>query len=246
VVPQAYFVDKIAGDSVDVTVMIPPGASPATYEPTLEQIEAISRARLYIEIGHPHFPFEATWLDRLLRASRGVKVVDSSAGIELENDRDPHLWVSPRNVRVMARNIEAAMATAFPENAKAYRTNLQRFLTEIDALDAELGRILAPARGREFFVFHPAWGYLAAEYGLKQVAVEQQGKEPDARTVAELIKRARAKGVKVIFVQPQFSRASAELVAQEIGARVEVIDPLARDWAENLRVVARRIAAEAR
>lgn len=241
VLPQAYFVQRVAGPRVRVEVMIPPGASPATHEPTLEQLRALSEASLYVKVGHPHFPFERAWLGRVLAQANGLRVVDGSAGLE-GGDGDPHVWLAPRHALVMAGHVEAALAALLPEHAAEFRANLAAFAAEVRALDAELRELLAPARGRRFLVFHPAWGHFAEAYGLEQIAIERDGKHPDARALQRLIEGARADGVRVLFVQPQLDPRSAELVAGEVGCRVESLDPLARDWAANLRHVGRALA----
>jgi zinc transport system substrate-binding protein len=244
VLPQRSFVEKIAGDRVRVEVMIPPGANPATHEPGVEQLRWLSRAILYVKVGHPGFPFEAAWLDRLLADHPGLEVVDTGAGLGARAG-DPHLWVSPRRAAAMAEAIAAALIRALPAERDAFQANLARFSAEVDALDAEIGRILAPHRGERFLVVHPAWGYLAEDYGLQQVALEPEGKEPDAGTLARRIREARAAGVQVVFAQPHFDDAAARVVADEIGARVEMLDPLAPAWGENLLQVAHAVAAGA-
>jgi zinc transport system substrate-binding protein len=241
VLPQKYVVDRLAGDRVAAEVMIPPGASPATYEPTLAQMKRLGEAALYLKVGHPSFPFEAAWLDRLLADTPGLPVVDSSAGVERRKG-DPHVWVAPRHVEQMAIQTGAAIAKILPQRRGELQANLKAFRAEIDALDQEIQSLLASKKGRKFLVFHPAWGYFAEAYGLEQVAIEHEHKEPDARELGELIEQAREEKVAVVFVQPQFDPASAELLASEIGARVEPLDPLAYDWPANLRRAARAIA----
>jgi zinc transport system substrate-binding protein len=241
VVPQSFFVEKIADDLVRIEIMVPPGASPATYEPTLEQLAALSRASLYVKVGHPHFPFEDTWLEPLLEEHRSLPVVDASAGLEL-GDEDPHLWVAPRHARVMVKNIEAALATHLPEHARSFARNLDALLVEIDAVDADLREALRGKQGGRFVVLHPAWGHLAQQYGLVQLAIQREHKETNPRHLKALIEEARAAGIEVVFAQPHFQRAGAEVVARELGGRVEILDPLAYSWSENLREVARRLA----
>jgi zinc transport system substrate-binding protein len=238
VLPQAWFVDRIAGDRVRVAVMIPPGASPAFHEPGIEQVRAIAGAALYLEMGH--LPFESAWLDRLLAEQPALPVVRSVTTVDL--DADPHVWVSPRFARVMARRIHAALATLLPQHREALDSNLARLLDEVDAVDAHCRRRLESRRGGTFLVFHPAWDHFAEEYGLLQIAIQREGKEPDAGALATLIQQARGAGVKVVFAQPHFDSASAEVIAAEIGARVELIDPLAYAWSDNLRQVADAIA----
>ena len=234
VLPQAWFVERLAGDAVRVEVMIPPGASPATYEPSVQQMQAAARASLYVKVGHPSFPFEKTWLGPLLQQGRGLRQVDSSAGLEyLEGD--PHVWVSPGCARVMSRNLASALEELLPDKREAIRANLVQLNREIDALDAELRQATQGHPGARFYVFHPAWGYLAREYGLQQVAVEQEGREPSAGQLAELVQRARRDGVRVVFVQPQFSQQSAQMLARDLQARVVPLDPLDRDWPATIR-----------
>jgi len=242
VLPLAYFTTQIAGDRIRVVVMLPPAASPVTYEPNMAQLSAISRAALYIKVGHPHFPFETTWLDAAVAEADALPVVaiaDSNSNSNADERGDPHVWLSPRHARAASARIESALAQILPDDRAALAANRRALDAEIDAVDRDLRTRLAPYRGGRFTVFHPAWGDLARDYGLEQVAIERDGKAPDAYALAETVARARADGVKVIFAQPHFDRTSAELIASEIGARVELIDPLAYDWPGNLRNVAR-------
>lgn len=241
VLPQQWVVERLAGDRVRVVVMLPPGANEATYEPSISQMRALDRAVLYVKVGHPRFAFERAWLDALLADAEGVRVVDGAAGIELAPG-DPHYWLVPRHVATMAASVARALADALPAERAAIDARLEGLRRDAEALDAELRARLAPVRGRAFLVFHPAFGYLAREYGLVQVAIEDEGKEPDAHELARLVARARDEGVRVIFVQPQFDRAAAQTIADEVGARLEVLDPLAPDWDDNLRRVARALA----
>jgi len=241
VLPQQYFVDRLGGGAVRSVVMVPPGASPALYDPTLAQLADLEEAVAYFEVGHPAFPFERAWLDRLLAGREDLERVDTSAGIA-SPPGDPHVWLAPAGAQVMARNTAAALARLLPEEAEAVEERLRGLEAEIRAVDAELRERLAPVRGRTFFVFHPAWGALARAYGLEQVAVEHDHKEPDPRQLARLVRRARESGARAIFVQPQFSRRAAEVVAREVGADVIALDPLAYDWPSNLREVGRTLA----
>lgn len=241
VLPQAYVVERLVGEGVELHLMIPPGANEATFEPTVEQLQAVSRALLYLKVGHPHFAWEAAWLDRLLSTNRSLRVVDGSRGCPLLPE-DPHVWLSPSCVEAMASGVAAALAELLPEQAPTVAASLGTFREEIAALDAEIRTILAPFHGRAFLVFHPAWGYFAREYGLRQIAIQRGSLEPGTREVAEVVRQAREEGMHTVFVQPQFSSQSAELVAREIGGSVVALDPLARDWPSSLRRAARAIA----
>jgi zinc transport system substrate-binding protein len=248
--PQAYFVDRVGGDRVRVTVMVPPGAAPDSYEPSPQQVLGLRRARLYVEVGQAAFPFEARYL--AAGSGPGPEVVDMSAGVEPlpaaagdahgtdggAGEMDPHVWLAPSAVRVAARNIAAALTRADPAGAAVYEHNLAAFLADVDALDRDVRATLAGLKQRKFLVFHPAWGYFAREYGLQQVAIESGGKEPSPAQLVALIAAARRDGVKVVFVQRGFSDRAARVIASELGAEVVAVDPLAYDWLDNLRRVA--------
>ena len=180
---------------------------------------------------------DRAWLDRLMRGNDAILLIDGSEGAELM-EGDPHVWLSPRHAAVMARNIERGLARCFPEQAATLRDRLEALLAEIGAVDAEILERLGRHAGRRFLVFHPAWGYFAEAYGLEQISIEHDGKEPSPGELAALMERARNEGIRVVLVQPQFSHAEAEVVARETGARVESLDPLGRDWPATMRETA--------
>ena len=249
ILPQAEFVQRVGGERVDVAVLLPPGQSPATYEPTPRQMAKLGRAQVYFRI---RVPFERALLRKIATTMPKLNIVDTRQGIKLrrmaakhEHDHDhaagapdPHIWLDPKRVKIQARTIANALAALAPEHAAELEKNLQSFQAELDRLDAKIAATLAPLRGRELFVFHPAYGYFADAYGLKQVAVELEGKEPSARALGALIERAKAKRVRVLFVQPQFSSKAATTVARAIGGAVVPMDPLARDYMANLESMA--------
>ena len=234
VLPQAYFVERIGGERVNVTVMIPPGASPATYGPTPGQMREFSRARIYVKVGHPLFPFERAWFDKLLANNQDVIVVDASKGVELIPD-DPHVWLDIKAMCAMTVAIEKALARIDPSGADVYFKNAAALLREIDGLKREIAGIISRTAGKKFMVYHPAWGYFAREFGLEQVAIEHDHKEPGAREMGALVLRARADGIRVIFVQEQFDSRRAAVIAEEIGGSVVALDPLAKDWPGGMR-----------
>ena len=156
---------------------------------------------------------------------------------------DPHIWLSPPLVKIQARTILSALQEADPQHRSVYEANFKAFTAQIDQLNADLIKTFAGKAGLQFIVFHPAWGYFAHAYGLKQVPIEIEGKDPKPAQLKELIQHAREKGIKVVFVQPQFSTKSAKLVAQEINGQVVFADPLAEDWMANLRQVADKFQA---
>ncbi len=265
IVPQKYFVQQISKDLVNVEVMVQPGASPATYEPKPSQMTKLSSCAAYFAIG---VPFEQAWLDRISAVNPNMKIVQTDRNIEkiamarhyheeMEGGRpeekvhheqeqagqtilDPHIWLSPVLVKKQAAVILEGLTAISPEHAKDFQTNYHIFLEKIDQLDLQLKAILKGREGMRFMVFHPSWGYFAKEYGLVQVPIEIEGKAPKPAQLAELIRHARESNIHVIFVQPQFSRKSAEVVAREIDGKVIFADPLAEDWFANLREVAEK------
>lgn len=153
---------------------------------------------------------------------------------------DPHIWLSPPLVKIQARSILTALQNADPQNRAVYEANYKTFTAQLERLDNDLKKVFAGKTGLDFMVFHPAWGYFAHAYGVKQVPIEIEGKDPKPAQLKELIKHAKEEGVKVVFVQPQFSTRSAKVVAREIGGQVVFVDPLAEDWMTNLREVANK------
>ena len=260
VAPQKYFLSRIAGPMADVSVMVTPGADAHTFEPKPAQMTQAAKARLYFAQG---VEFEQVWLPRLAKTNKAMKVVNTLEGIELlpmeehghdhdhdakdkhahEAATDPHTWASPRLVKIQAATMAKALSEADPANADAYAANLAAFQAELDALDAKLAATLKGVpQGAEFIVFHPAWAYFARDYGLKETAIEAGGREPGPRKLRELIEHARQSKAKVIFVQPQFSRKTAQTIADPIGAKLVTADDLAGDWAANLEAVAKALA----
>jgi zinc transport system substrate-binding protein len=242
VAPQAFVVDRLAETRVRVEIMVPPGASPVTYEPTIRQLRALAEARLYVAVGHPAFPFESAWLEPLLSSRPELPVIETAAPEDATADEDPHVWVTPAEIDDLAERLAPALAEMLPDARAGIAANLAALRADIARVDARLRERLAHARGRRFLVLHPAWGHLAEAYGLEQVAIERGHKSPDAHAVAELIETTRAAGARVVFVQPQFDTTAARLIAQEIGARVVPLDPLARDWQTNMLHVADALA----
>ena len=258
IAPQAYCVQRVGGDHVTVTTLLPPGASPATYSLAPAQVEALSQAELYFRIG---VPFEYKILEHIQLYFPKIEIVDTCEDISLrevtephshgsahhclhlhEDSKDPHTWLDPRLVKIQTAAMSAAIARRLPEHRATFAANLSRFHGELDRLDRDIRLLLAPFNGREFFVSHPAYGYLAAAYGLKQHALEFAGKTPSPRQLAALIARAQAQDVNTIFVQPQFSTRNAEFLAHQIGATLVPLDPLAEDYVDNLRLIAHRLA----
>ncbi len=243
--PQAWLVRQLAGNRAAVEVLLPPGSSPHTYEPTPQQVARLGGARLVVAVGHPALPFEGRLLAALLPRQTPPRVVDMSevaAGLSTASladavAGDPHLWLSPAVMRATATAVAAALSDLDPAGSDLYRQHLASVVAAIDRVDADLRRELTGLPRRRFLVYHPAWGYLAREYGLEQAAVEAEGKEPSPRQLVALVERERRDGTRVLFVQRGDSEAPARALAAELGARLVTLDPLAADWPDNLRRV---------
>ncbi|MDD3938003.1 zinc ABC transporter substrate-binding protein [Rhodoferax sp.] len=248
ILPQKYFVERVGGEQVVVSVMVGPGQSPATYEPTPRQMTALSQAKLYFSIG---VAFEDTWMKRIQAATPALRVVPMQRGIALlpltgpggeAAGTDPHIWTSPLRVKIMAASIRDALIETDPAHRGDYELNYRAFIAELDALDRDVRALLMSAKGKSFLVFHPSWGYFANDYGLRQIPIEAEGKEPGAKALVRVIDLGKREGARVIFVQTQFSRRTAETVAAAIGARVVGVDPLAENYPQNLLRVAHEFA----
>lgn len=233
VAPQAYFVKALAGELVETEVLLPPGTNHESYEPTIRQARSLAQAALVLTIGHPHFTVEKVLLQQL---GSTKKIVAVTTGQSLDHE-DIHLWCSPTAAKGIAVQTAEALIRLNPRWKAEIDVALARLLAEIDALTADLRAKLTPHRGRAFLVFHPSWGYFAKEFGLQQLAIEHEGKEPGPFQLAAIVKDAQTKGVSVVYLEPSFAKESAEVIARELNARVEVLDPLASDWATNLREV---------
>ncbi len=269
VVPIQTFVQRIGGEHVDARAMVRPGFNPHTYDPTPQQIAALSGAVLYVRTG---VPFEKAWMDRIRSANPSMQVLDAREGISLrqmeahahdehdaeashndhdehdahagesDHEQDPHVWTNPLLVTHIVGGIRDKLSKLAPDHRAYFARNHDTFVAELSALNVELHKLLDPLSNRKFMVFHPAWGYFADNYGLTQVSIEHEGKEPGARGLAALIDQAKQEKIKVVFVQPQFDKRQARQVAQAIGGGVVSVDPLAADYVDNLRRVVRQFA----
>lgn len=255
--PQEYFVRKIAGEKAEVTVLVQPGSEIHTYEPVPQQLVAVSQSDGYIAVG---VGLETRWLSKIESLNPDLVIINSGEGVPLipmaedhhhdhdhghshaEDGSDPHIWLSPQLVKIQAQNIYQGLVELDPDNQAEYQQNLDNFLTEIDQLDTEIRDNLSGIENRKFIVFHPAWGYFAQDYDLEQIPIEVGGVEPSAAQLGQLVNRAQAEDIRVIFAQYEFNSRTAETIAQEIGGEVLFIDPLAPNWSENLLKVSETFA----
>ena len=251
--PLRYFTEAIAGDRFDVVSMVPKGSSPETYDPTPSQLMSLSRSTAYLRIGF--IGFEQTWMDRLTDNAPHLQVFDTSHGIDLilqeglheepHTDKpyhmhggpEPHVWSSTVNARIIAANIFKALCVLDRPHRDEYLNRYDSLCCVIDRTDSLCRRMLAqPQADRAFMIYHPALSYFARDYDLIQLPIEAGGKEPSPAHLKELVELCKEEGVRVVFVQPEFDRRNAELIARQTDTRVAEINPLAYDWeAEMLR-----------
>ncbi len=262
IAPLAEFVKEVGGERVFLTIMVPPGASPHTYEPTPGQLKALGRAKLYVKVGSG-IEFERVWLDKVLAVNRTLSVCDASRGVELiaqtkhhhhhPNQQpqqkssmvpgeDPHIWTSLANAMTMTENIRDGLIAIDPENEAHYRAGAEAYIQKLRDLKSRITKDLETAQSRKFMVFHAAWGYFAREFSLEQIALEVGGKEPSARDMARLIRTAREHQISIVFAEPQFNAKSAQIIAKAIGGRVVLLDPLAENYLDNMETMAAAVA----
>ena len=269
--PMAYLLERVAGQDFTVRVLIPKGGSPHTFEITPRQMVELSGAKACFSL---NMPLERSIVARLRAANPAMQVFvlnqniamryftarESAAenhGHEIEGryedevedygagaQPDPHTWLDPLNAIIQAENMAKGLSRLNPERQAYYQANLHALVNDLEELDRRLSRALLPYKGQSFLVYHPAFGYLARRYGLEQVAVEMEGKEPTPRALAQTLAMAKSQGIKVVFVQPHFPEAQATLLAEELGGFVVVLDPLAKDYILNLMKIVNDLTAE--
>ncbi|WP_300671423.1 zinc ABC transporter substrate-binding protein [Desulfoluna sp.] len=263
--PQQAFLERIGGDRVEVRVLLTPGESPAMYRPKPSKVARLAASDLFFRIG---LPYETLLISKIKSMAGDLTVVDTRKGVallsmgehshgeasehtkgrghgeDIGNDEgmDPHIWLDPMRVVAMAGTMRDALVAADPEGRLIYEAGSESLIRELVALHQTLSAALAPLAGETLYVFHPAFGYFADAYGLVQKAVEVEGKSPKGRALTRYIAQARAEGVRVIFVQPQFDRNAADKVAAAVGGVVVPLDPLAPHYFKNLRSMAEVVA----
>ncbi|MDD3050728.1 MAG: zinc ABC transporter substrate-binding protein [Candidatus Cloacimonetes bacterium] len=271
ILPQKFFIEKIAGYDFDVHVMVGPGQSPHTYEPTPRQMQEMENSLAYFSIG---VTFEKAWMDKIQKNYPAMKIIDTRKNIPLRNvesfatiftesaiddhsenltehdhhhdseELDPHIWLSPELVMTQASTTANALAELNPSKQKLYYENLQNFHLELKKIHSDISETLSTLQSNKFMVFHPAWGYFADEFDLKQIPIEISGKSPSARELTKIIDFARKNNIRMIIVQKQISSRESEAIAKEIEGKVISLDPLSEDYLTNLRCIAEAISNE--
>lgn len=249
ILPQKTFVEKIGGTDFKVNVLVPPGASPEAHSLIPSQLKDISSSPAWFMMGH--IGFEYSWKDKISDMNKTMKLYDLSEGLDLiveseatgghvhEGGVDPHIWMSPKEVKKMAGKIRDILSQINPAGAEKYAQNYESFATEIDSTDATIRQILLGCEGKTVIVFHPSLTYFARDYGLNQVSLESGGKEPLTQHVKEVVDLAKKENIKVIYIQSEFDLENARVFAEEIGGQIIQVSPLSPDWSNNLINMAR-------
>lgn len=254
--PLRYFVEAIAGEHYGVVTLVPPGSSPEAYDPTPDKLISMNEAAGYIRLGM--MPFEQTWLKRMAEAVPHLRTLDAAEGVAYldtpcdhshgdephEHAYDLHVWTSTQNGRIIAQNVTAFMQKIDTAHAAYYQQRCDSLLVHIDSLDAAIRQELKYVKHRTFGIYHPALAYYAKDYGLRQLAVEDGGREPSVARMAELVNACRRDSVRLIFVQKEFPMSKVTSLAKEVGARTMVINPLSAAWDEEMLDIARKLSHE--
>ncbi|HII95279.1 MAG TPA: zinc ABC transporter solute-binding protein [Candidatus Methanofastidiosum sp.] len=253
--PQKEMIEAVGGDKINVNIIVPEGGDPHTADLKPSQLADLSKAKIYVMVGSG-IEFEVKSMDKIKDLNKNMIIVDSSKGIELieigahqdegdhvdgEGGKDPHIWTSLRNGKIMVQNIYEGLIAVDPNNKEYYLKNRDDYLEKLDEADNYIINELKDMDNRSFMIFHPSWGYFAKDYGLSQIAIEVEGKEPTLQSLAHTIEEAKEENIKVIFVSPGFSSKAAEIITKEIGGKTEVLDPLAENYIENLKITANKI-----
>jgi len=240
IVPEQTFVKAVCGDLVDIVTLVPPGSSPENYEPTAKEMEKFSDASLYFSIGVP------TEEANILPKAGDVKVIslqDEVAAVYEDRmfesgERDPHIWLSPKRAKVMVEVIAREMSELDPKNKNTYEKNAADYIAQLDEVDQEIKDALEGVESKKFMVYHPAFGYIADDYGLEMYALEEDGKEATAQHLQEMIDLAKKENIKVIFYQKEIDSSQSEAFAEEIDGKTIQLSPLAADYIDNLKNMA--------
>lgn len=244
IVPEQTFVKAVCGELAEVVTMIPPGNSPENYEPTAQLMEKFEKASLYFSIGVP------TEKANILPNVRNIKVIslqDEVASVYPDRkfesgERDPHIWLSPKRVKIMIEAIAREMSKLDPNNTEAYNKNAKAYENSLDDIDKQIKTTLAGVQNKKFIVYHPAFGYIADDYGLTMYALEEEGKEATPQHLQDMINLAKKEKIKVIFYQEEIDSSQSKAFAEEIGGKTRKLSPLASDYIGNLKNMAETIA----
>lgn len=252
VAPYETMCKELTANGVDIELLVPAGDSLHIYEPRPKQILRAAKAKLWFIIGEV---FEKKVIRALHEQNPQLAIVDLRDGLELmveeehehehhhhEDETDPHIWMSPKMMLVQVSHMAESLKGTFPELKLTIEQNVKSLITRLEALDKEIREILKDSKGKTIFVSHPAYGYFCREYGLNQVSIEFEGKDPTPRQLNDLLEQARKDHVRTIFTQKQYSTKASNLIAEELQAKVVLLDPYSKNYFESMREIAKSIA----
>lgn len=258
IIPLQTFVEAVTGDLAETEVLVPPGASPESYEPSPAKISRLSKASVFFGID---LPPEAKMDRDIFSDTKFVDLADivsdklpdryfsegehedgSEDSEHIHSGRDPHIWLSPARAVIMVEAVAEEMKLLDPHNSEIYDSNAAEFIAKLQKLDKDIGDTLNGLKNKKIIVFHPSLGYFADDYGLEMLSLEDEGKEATAGHLTEMVDLARKEGISVIFTQAENAGMQPKVFADEIGGRVEVLDPLSGDYINNLYDIASKIA----
>ena len=244
--PLRYFVEQLVEDKAEVVTLVPKGSSPENYEPTAQQMVALGNSMMFVKVGN--LGFEQSWTEKLGDLAKDIVIVDSSEGIETIESQsrgvtDQHTWMSCANALVIVKNIYKALKASDPGNASFYEKRYDALVANIRQINDELSENMKTVKGTSFIIYHPALTYFAKEYGINQIAVEEEGREPSAASLAQVIDRAKAEGVKKMLVQQEFDRRNAEIVAKALNIGMTTINPLSYEWDQEMRNIGKILSS---
>ncbi|NLK66085.1 MAG: zinc ABC transporter solute-binding protein [Campylobacteraceae bacterium] len=248
ILPTKYFVEQIVGDEVEVEALVLKGSNPVTYEVKPSQMKSVERSDLHFSVG---VEFDRVSLVKLQNQFPSLKVVDTGRGIEKiamashhhggdkqHNHRlDPHIWLDPVLVKTQAENIAEALIKEYPEKKELFESNLAKFKDKLDEFDKATAEKLKELKTNKFMIYHPSWGYFSKRYGLVQIPIEMEGKEPKPADLKKLTEEAKKEDIRVIFISPQFSQKSAKAIAEQTGTKVVEIDQLPEEWFSEMKKI---------
>ena len=243
--PLRYFTEQIAGDIFQVESIVPDGYNPESYKPTPKQLMLLVDCQAFFKIGR--LGFETTWLEKACKEQPGLKVIDTSDSIRTNANGmtlaefDPHTWTSAKNAKLICRSICNALCQIDSTHSAFFKQNLDSIILCIEQTDKQIHQILADVPSRTFITVHPSLTYFAEDYGLRQLSIEKEGKEPAPADIKDLIRQSKEDGTPVILIQRQFSKTQAEIIAKETGAHIANINPLGYQWDKEMINIARII-----
>ena len=244
--PEIEWVNAVGGDKVSVTLMVPEGSDPHTYEPLPSQLAQVSKAKMYVEIGTP-LEFETNYMDKIKSANPNMIIVNASKGVLLipnsaENESDtmdPHDWTDPKNAMIMVNNIYDGLVQVDPKDKDYFQKNRDQYIQQLQTLDKNTTKLLKDKQNTDILVYHPAFGYYAKDYNLTQVGAMLNDEEPSPQRIANMVDIAKKNNITVLFNEPQYDPKFMQSIASQVGGQVLTVNDLDEHYIQNMMNIAR-------